>query len=427
MSQWKRIRRIFALLAMVFCLVICMGLPLNASASSSSGSTSASIPKVTIKECSSVSYNTIMLCIEQPSTSYTIQVYRATSSTGTYKLVDSIKCSSWTTYNGITYTTGTKDKITCIKDSGDYYLYNTSLSFNKRYYYRIRLVNSSGTKGEFSKKAAATTKLEQVSLASCYAKSSTSVYLKWAQTDGAQGYYIYRKESGGSMKQIATVSGGSTLTYTDNSVQANKKYYYRVRAYRKSGSTVKTGKASDYLKVSTGTPTVSGSYSTGSVYGPSLSTSQLLEVRRVVQAFKDNYIKSSMSDYQKVLTAYNYIRYNCSYAWAGWQYNGANTAWGSLVYGEAQCSGFARGMKALCDGIGISCYYVHANSSSANSSHQWNEVCVDGKWYILDAQGGFFLVSANTYKSYTGMDWDTSGLPTCSSDHSMGGFTGSIM
>ena len=58
----------------------------------------------------------------------------------------------------------------------------------------------------------------------------------------------------------------------------------------------------------------------------------------------------------------------------GWQYDGANTAWGALVYGEAQCSGYARGMKALCDAIGVPCYYVHANKKALNPSHQWNQV-----------------------------------------------------
>lgn len=101
-----------------------------------------------------------------------------------------------------------------------------------------------------------------------------------------------------------------------------------------------------------------------------------------------------MSDYDRVLTAYNYLRSNCSYAYKGWQYNYANTAWGALVYGEAQCSGYARAMKALCDAIGVDCRYVHADSKASNPSHQWNQVRVGGKWYILDAQSGGFLLGS---------------------------------
>ena len=124
--------------------------------------------------------------------------------------------------------------------------------------------------------------------------------------------------------------------------------------------------------------------------------------------------RKGMSDYDRVLTAYNYLRSNCSYAYRGWQYNYANTAWGALVYGEAQCSGYARAMKALCDAIGVDCRYVHADSKASNPSHQWNQVRVGGKWYILDAQSGGFLLGSRTWKKKAGMSWDTKGLPTCS-------------
>ena len=94
-------------------------------------------------------------------------------------------------------------------------------------------------------------------------------------------------------------------------------------------------------KITLKSPTVKGDYSYGSVYGPYLDTAHLAQVRSVVQSFKLNYIRKGMSDYDKVLTAFNYLRSNCRYAYRGWQYNYANTAWGALVYGEAQCSGLS--------------------------------------------------------------------------------------
>ena len=53
-----------------------------------------------------------------------------------------------------------------------------------------------------------------------------------------------------------------------------------------------------------------------------------MQVRRVVQSFKTNYIKKGMSNYEKAFIAFNYLNQNCKYATRGWQYNGANTAWG---------------------------------------------------------------------------------------------------
>lgn len=171
-----------------------------------------------------------------------------------------------------------------------------------------------------------------------------------------------------------------------------------------------------------------GDYKANSVYGPSLNSSQLMQVRRVVQSFKTNYIRKGMSEYDKALAVFLYLRSNCSYARRGLQYNNANNAWGALVYNEAQCSGFARAMKALCDGVGVKCKYVHANSKAVNPSHQWNEIRINGKWYIVDAQSGFFLARSNTWKNMMGMRWNTKGSPKCSaSDHKKFGFYGSIV
>lgn len=81
-------------------------------------------------------------------------------------------------------------------------------------------------------------------------------------------------------------------------------------------------------------------------------------------------------------------------------------------------------MKALCDGIGSGCYYVHADSNSIKPSHQWNEVCVNGNWYITDVQANdssgfyaFFLVSDSTYAGMSGMSWDRSSVSACPKDY----------
>ena len=167
----------------------------------------------------------------------------------------------------------------------------------------------------------------------------------------------------------------------------------------------------------------SGNYSPGSVYGPKLSQAELDQVADVVQSYMNSYDFSSMSDYQKVETAHDYLCNVCEYA-ADWRLNQANTAWGALVYHEAQCSGYARAMKALCDAMGVGCYYVHADENASNPSHQWNVVCIDGSWYIIDVQAndksGFemaYLVSDDFYASSTGMSWDRSSVPACPNNY----------
>ena len=56
-----------------------------------------------------------------------------------------------------------------------------------------------------------------------------------------------------------------------------------------------------------------------------------------------------------------------------------------------------------------------------------DEIRINGKWYIMDAQSGFFLAGSNIWKNMMGMRWNTKGPPKCSaSDHKKFGFYGSI-
>jgi transglutaminase/protease-like cytokinesis protein 3 len=256
--------------------------------------------------------------------------------------------------------------------------------------------------------------------------------INWKKSKNADGYILYRRMgSSKNWKKIASVADASRNYAYDTAVVANKTYYYMVKAYAKiDGKKIYADYDATGFKVSFSKVTVglkNGDYKSGSVYGPSLNSTQLSQVKKAVQKFCDGYITSDMTDVEKAMVAQLYLASNCAYA-ATWAKNGANTAWGALVYKnssgyhEAQCSGFARGYKALCDGMGVECRYIHANSKSANPSHQWNEVKIDKKWYIVDPQcnaisGGFFffLCSGSTYTNETGMTWDKASYPTVSS------------
>lgn len=169
----------------------------------------------------------------------------------------------------------------------------------------------------------------------------------------------------------------------------------------------------------------SGEYYSGSVYGPYLSSTELDAVADAVASFLNEYIIDGMTELQKVRAACDYLDATCAYA-SSWAENNANTAWGSLVYHEAQCSGYARGFKALCDGMEINCYYVR-ESGADNGAHQWNEVQIDGVWYIIDTtmmdqnsdsarammSAYAYLVSGDVYYNAFKYGWDTNGLPEC--------------
>lgn len=61
--------------------------------------------------------------------------------------------------------------------------------------------------------------------------------VSWKKAKGADGYIVYRGESkNGTYKKIRTITGGSILRYTDTSAKGGKKYYYKIRSFRKVNS-----------------------------------------------------------------------------------------------------------------------------------------------------------------------------------------------
>lgn len=68
------------------------------------------------------------------------------------------------------------------------------------------------------------------------AKTGHKVVLTWKKVSNATGYEVYmstKKASG--YKKIATLKKAKKITYTKNKLKKNKKYYFKVRAYRTVG------------------------------------------------------------------------------------------------------------------------------------------------------------------------------------------------
>lgn len=63
---------------------------------------------------------------------------------------------------------------------------------------------------------------------------STGVEVSWSRVSGADGYHVYRRESGGSWEKILTVCVDFIFSFIDPTVEAGKTYEYTVRAYNAS-------------------------------------------------------------------------------------------------------------------------------------------------------------------------------------------------
>lgn len=76
---------------------------------------------------------------------------------------------------------------------------------------------------------------------------SKQLKISWKKVEGATGYQIYRSTTGkkDSYKKVAAVKSDKA-SYTDKSLKNSKTYYYKVRAYKKSG---KKTTYSDFAKI----------------------------------------------------------------------------------------------------------------------------------------------------------------------------------
>ena len=154
-------------------------------------------------------YNGVRLTWNPTSGADHYEIYRATSSSGTYSLV--------TTVTDATYT-------------------DTGLSTNKTYYFKFRAYSTIGSTiiySGFSSYAQAKPVPAVPESFGAYSASYNSVRLTWAQVPGASGYRIYRAtSSSGKYSLVKTITKGGTLGYTNSGRTSGRTYYYKIRAYR---------------------------------------------------------------------------------------------------------------------------------------------------------------------------------------------------
>ena len=110
------------------------------------------------------------------------------------------------------------------------------------------------------------------------------------------------------------------------------------------------------------------------------------EAKRIVKAYTNN----KMTQMQKAQALAYYMLVNVGLqndqSSSKYKKNYGNEAYSALIMHLSACSGHCKAYKMLCDAAGIKCTHVNANKWT----HQWNKVYIDGKWWIVDTQGGYF-------------------------------------
>ncbi|MCF0110584.1 MAG: Ig-like domain-containing protein, partial [Erysipelotrichaceae bacterium] len=166
------------------------------------------LPEITL-EATSLGYNSALLTYDYVDYVDEVRIYQSTTAgkTGT-KIYTGTEPSDTYTVKSLT--------------SGTYYYFTVVM----------RYTNAEGTtlqtKSEQVKVKIKPATVQNVNLT----PKTTSVTVSWDKVSGASGYQVYRSTMpDGTYSKVATVNS-KTLSYTNKSLKANTKYYYKVRAYR---------------------------------------------------------------------------------------------------------------------------------------------------------------------------------------------------
>ncbi|PGY12082.1 fibronectin type III domain-containing protein [Bacillus sp. AFS031507] len=170
------------------------------------------IPSVpTNFKAASASYSSIKTSWTAVSGASGYEVYRATSSTGTYSLVG--KTTTATSFT------------------------NTGLSTNKLYYYKIKAYRMVGTTKVYSGYTTVVSAKPIPSVPTNFKAarySSTSIKTTWSAVTGASGYEVYRATS--STGTYSLVKTTTSLYFTNTGLTTGRTYYYKARSYKLVGT-----------------------------------------------------------------------------------------------------------------------------------------------------------------------------------------------
>ena len=138
-----------------------------------------------------------------------------------------------------------------------------------------------------------------------------------------------------------------------------------------------------------------------------------------------NRANTGATPYDKLKIAHDIICNEVTYV-SGSPYN--QSAYSAIVNGQSVCAGYAEAMMCVCNALGIPAITV------TSDDHEWNEVYLEGNWYIVDATWddddpgisyGYFLKSYNTVKGYSAWSsenhtiedlWNYFPCPACNLD-----------
>ena len=122
------------------------------------------------------------------------------------------------------------------------------LTYGKTYYYKVKAYNSESSKtSDIVSKKVTPNKVENVVAKT---SGSTKVKLSWDKVS-VTGYEIYRSTDQKKWTKVTTITKSKTVNYTNKKLKSNKKYYYKIRAYKTVNRKKVYGKYSSVIEIRT--------------------------------------------------------------------------------------------------------------------------------------------------------------------------------
>ena len=204
-----------------------------------------------LKTANGVTEESVYTSIKAATAVSGVKNAKVTSVTGSWITLEWAKNDKATGYSIEQYKGGKWTVIATTKNNATLKFTVKGLKNDTTYSFRIRAYKTSGSVTAYSDyvRIAGKTRIPNVAKFTGSAVSASAVKLNWSKNDKATGYVI-EQYKGGKWTAITTTKNNATLTFTVKGLAKGTTYSFRIKSFRKTGSTTEF---SEYASVKAAT------------------------------------------------------------------------------------------------------------------------------------------------------------------------------
>lgn len=151
--------------------------------------------------------------------------------------------------------------------------------------------------------------------------------------------------------------------------------------------------------------------------------SQVQNAIKQIEITKNNILSNlPQNKYDIILKIHDYLINNIEYD-KEYSSIGCYSIYGAIIDRTCVCEGYAKTFKYLVNEAGVPCEIVQGtarNSSGKTENHAWNIVCINNKWYYIDATWDDpIIVGSGTISESVHYKYFLKGKETMDKDHTL--------